>query len=784
MIDYANKDLFYKSSIDKQLKIYVVGGSTIGNTLLYAEDFSLQESICSSNTLKFGLCESSILKFKVRNEISSLTGEKLSVSSILNNDTSHPFEYGVYKVVEDKPNGTRQYREVVAYDSLYEVLNSDFTSWYNTVLPSADSTVTLKQFRDSFFGEIGITQETVTLANDSMIVTKTIDPQSISGKQILNAICELNGCFGHIGRDNKFKYVFLNEYKKGLFPSPTLYPRENLYPEPPRNIESINRSYYISLDYKDFDTKKIDKLQIRKEENDVGCIVGNGNNCYVVQDNFLVYGKNQSDLTNIANNLFNVIKAVTYNPATVNAVGNPCIEVGDAIKIVSNEKVVYTYVLQRTLKGIQALFDEYKADGEYAQSEKVNSVNESITQLKGKTNKLVRTVDELSSEINDAENGLKTKITQNANSITSEVQRATSAEESLSSRITQTDQKITLEVNSLQKEIDGSVTSYNVVETPTLTNYPAWDFTYNIPCNGTVLCGDVGWQYKDEYYQKDARSLAFDTTTFISYRFLKGDDGEWHWIEIADSEYSYILEQVSKLKIEAGKIEATVESNKTYSDEQIESLSSRITQTATSISSEVTRATTEEGRLSSAITINAEAIVSEVSRAGTAEGNLSSRITQTADSITAEVTRATTEESRLSSAISINAEYIQSKVSKGSVISEINQTAETVTISASRIDLNGVVNATELTSKYATLETLGVTNARVDYISSNYITASYINATNICSALSNATQGSITVGTVRLSTLQRWDGGSNEYKTCTPQAITINGTTYRLLGYK
>ena len=72
---------------------------------------------------------------------------------------------------------------------------------------------------------------------------------------------------------------------------------------------------------------------------------------------------------------------------------------------------------------------------------------------------------------------------------------------------------------------------------------------------------------------------------------------------------------------------------------------------------------------------------------------LSSTITQTAAAITAEVNRATDEEGKLSSRITQNATDITSKVSKGSIISTINQSAESVSISASKIKLEGLVTA-------------------------------------------------------------------------------------------
>lgn len=445
MVDFKYADLYLKDSVDKQLSISFDGGE-ITNTELHQGRFELNESLCSEKQLRFGSCESSSIKFRISNIFTQLAGKWLTITEALDGNTDALFSFGKYKVNSDKPTADRRYRDIVAYDAMYDILNADVADWYNTILPNADSTVTMKEFRDSFITYFGLEQEEVTLVNDSMIVAKTVEPSQMSGKTVITAICEINGCFGHIGRNGKFQYIHLKEMSDGLYPSNTLYPLDDLYPADPMNAERISKSHYISAEYEDYVTERITKLQIRQEENDIGCIYGTGDNCYIVQDNFLVYGKSPEELQTIASNLYSVISSVWYRPAHVEAKGNPCLEVGDGIRLSTKYAIVYTYILQRTLKGIQALRDAYDADGEKYQSENVNSVRDDIIQLKGKTNKLIRTVEETRLEIKDIESGLDSKITQTAQKIETEVTRAKSAEESLGSRITQTAESISSEV--------------------------------------------------------------------------------------------------------------------------------------------------------------------------------------------------------------------------------------------------------------------------------------------------------------------------------------------------
>ena len=348
------------------------------------------------------------------------------------------------------------------------MINADVAEWYNTLLPDKDSVTTMKAFRDSFFGYFGIEQADAQLVNDDMKVEKTVEPEELSGATVLNCICEINGCFGHIGRDGRFHYIYLEQEIQGLYPRNNLYPADDLYPREPKSTR-ISKSLYISAQYEDFLVKTIDKLQIRKEEDDIGVIVGSGTNAYVIQDNFLVYGKGSEELTGIANNIYGKIRGIIYRPFSADCKGNPCIEVGDAVRLPTKYEIIESYVLKRTLKGIQALRDNYEATGEEYRSTQANSVHKSIIQLKGKTNVLTRTIEETNSKITDVESGLSSEIKQTANSIRSEVsdsvnnlsssiqqnaesiatevKRANEAEGNLSTKITQTAESITSEVS-------------------------------------------------------------------------------------------------------------------------------------------------------------------------------------------------------------------------------------------------------------------------------------------------------------------------------------------------
>lgn len=485
MVDYQYSSLFLKDSVDKQLNIVSDDGKiNITNTELHQEKFELTESLCSESELTFGACEAGMIKFTVSNVFLPMKGKWLTAKMTLDGHEDKPFQIGRYKVYSDTPTADRTCRDVVAYDALYDILSSDVTDWYNQILPQKDSKVTLKQFRDSFFNHFGVEQEEVSLVNDEMIIEKTVEVKAsssgssdtaetstigevISGKEVLSCILEINGCMGNIERVGKFRYVYLTQDMQGLYPANDLYPADDLYPRNPKST-SISKSQYISAQYEDYIVRTIDKLQIREKENDIGVIVGDGGNTYVIEGNFLVYGKGTKELNEIGGKTLSKIKGIIYRPFSADCKGNPCFEVGDAVRLTTKYELIETYILKRTLKGIQALRDDLEADGEEYRTSKVNGIQRSILQLKGKSNTLERSIEETKSTIVDVEKGLQSqitqtateirsevknttdglssRITQNASSITAEVNRATNAEGTLSSKITQTAESITAEV--------------------------------------------------------------------------------------------------------------------------------------------------------------------------------------------------------------------------------------------------------------------------------------------------------------------------------------------------
>lgn len=632
MVNYKYGDLFKKDTVDKQLFIVSDDGKiNITNTELHQEKFELTESLCSEQELTFGSCEAAMIKFTVSNTFLPMKGKWLTVRMSLDGHTDAAFQFGRYKVDSDTPTADRTCREVIAYDALYDVLTADVAAWYNTVFPSheeqktdEDGTittvtvydpVTMKQFRNSFFKHFGIEQADITLINDNMSIEKTVAVtassetssateesstigETISGKEVLSCICEINACMGHMGRDGTFHYIYLEQEIQGLYPRNDLYPADNLYPRDPKS-NRIGKDLYITAEYEDFLVKTINKLQIREQKNDIGVIVGTGDNAYVIEDNFLVYGKGTKELKGIAKNILSKIRGIVYRPFTADCKGNPCLEVGDAVRLPTRYELIESYILKRTLKGIQALRDDLEADGEEYRTNGANGIQKSILKLKGKSNVLERTIEKTQSTITDVEKGLQSQITQTATEIRTEVKNTT---DGLSSRIIQNADSITAEVKRAQgQEVELAaaikINADKITAEVSRASETEGKLSSKIEITATQIRSEVSsslntWDWDESkfdiiYFGHGDQGKGYEPSSYIENKcYLNLDNGTiWRCEKTSSSSSTYMWKYHANAKLIANNITSVFKqtSKEISTKVQKDNVISSINQTAESI---------------------------------------------------------------------------------------------------------------------------------------------------------------------------------------------------------
>ena len=360
MINISDEEkALYKGVVHKTVVITVPNRNiTFTNTDLIKESVTLTERIETERNLSFKGCCASVFSFSVNNFVQDIRGEYIEATIQADEGTVIPLFCGY---IETQSNRTFEdfQTDFTAYDPLINVLDRDVTAWYN----SLTFPILVRNMRNSFFSLVGITQESAALVNDNQTLNKTIEDKVITGGDILRWLCQINGRFGLIGRDKKFHYVQLAQAIEGLYPDDALFPADNLYPRESNASEEILKAVYSAISYQPFHTDWISKVSIVGKNGAIQGTAGdNTGDEFYISDNKLAWGF--SNVTQATQAILNEVRGARYTPADIDAKGLPYLECGDIIIANTRRNVITTYILERTLKGIQALTDAYGSDSD------------------------------------------------------------------------------------------------------------------------------------------------------------------------------------------------------------------------------------------------------------------------------------------------------------------------------------------------------------------------------------------------------------------------------------
>lgn len=153
-----------------------------------------------------------------------------------------------------------------------------------------------------------------------------------------------------------------------------------------------------------------------------------------------------------------------------------------------------------------------------------------------------------------------------------------------------------IDMSDVTKQLSGKFEIYDVIEAPTLDNYPATEFFVKVyPEEDWYPLETDTWQYTQEEYAKHAGAVAYMKSSNRAWKFLKQSSGTYGWTEISASETAYMLNkhaafqvaidgisaEVSKVKIDVKDNYITTESAKSLISQSEESVTSSISKTYT-----------------------------------------------------------------------------------------------------------------------------------------------------------------------------------------------------------
>lgn len=415
MLDITDelKALYNQDNIYKELVIYIPElDLTITNDQIVDKSFTLTESLCSNTDLTFGSCEAAMVEITVADVELDISNKTMIVTQIVNSTYEMPL--GTYIINSALRQSDKRFKKITAFDYMTKT-DIDISAWYNALT----FPITVKSMRESLLTFIGVDYVSQTLTNDTVTLAKSINPSSLTARDILRRLCEINAGFGHITRDNKFKVIQLTGL--GLYPSESLYPSEDLFPAESGVV--IPTGSYRNIEYSEYIVEPITLLKIQQDDEDSGVTSGTGTNSYIISGNYLLFGKTGTELQAISDAIFLQIKNKYYRPHTTTIKGIPYIEVGDSVLTITTTDAIESFAFKRVMTGVHALVDTLSATGNQYRSQ-ATSLSTQIQQLKGRTLVIKKSVDELSSTITDVSEDLQSQITQQAGEIELRVEKS------------------------------------------------------------------------------------------------------------------------------------------------------------------------------------------------------------------------------------------------------------------------------------------------------------------------------------------------------------------------
>ncbi len=329
------------------------------------------------------------------------------------------YEYvklGVFNV--DTPKKRKvQLISIVGHDRMRK-FDVDATAFWN----SLTWPISLGSIFTKLCQFVGVPQATISFINSTrMYAEKPTELEQVSAREILGWIAEAACSIARMTRDGGVELAWFT-------PQPVTF----------------DDSHWFSADIAEYSVSRIDKLQVKSAQNDIGVIVGDtGKNAYVTLDNPFLYGADDYDIRVAAVPIYNRLTAFPdFSPISTRVRTNWALQAGDIVSFDLDGQIyqlpIYSQSITWNGKSARA---EIQNTGEPSRPA-VNAQNRRVFAQKRAMHEIEVTVDGLSHKITGVEGNIA-ELTLRANQFQTAIYDADG-----NSRITQNADKISLVVDS------------------------------------------------------------------------------------------------------------------------------------------------------------------------------------------------------------------------------------------------------------------------------------------------------------------------------------------------
>lgn len=323
-------------------------------------------------------------------------------------DAGNRTKVGVFYA--EKPTRTkRNSYKVTAYDTMSK-LDADFSGWLRA--NQAQFPKTIWQLVQLACQRAGVALASSSLPINGSYSVQAFYADDLTCRQIISWAAEAAGCYAHMNAAGKLQFLTYSDKRSTAKITP--------------DGASNSTAYYAdSLSYEDYTVKAIEKVQIRQSDSDVGVIYPDSTtatNTYAVQGNLLLTTGTEANLKTVAQNLYNVLKSVTYTPCKVSVPSGSGLTCGKIVHVKdARGREFDTYLMSATISSGKASFESVGS----ASRESSSAVNsQSYKNLTGKMLEIKTSVDGLEVKASDL-TGKYTDLKATVDGLSSEVKKDT-----------------------------------------------------------------------------------------------------------------------------------------------------------------------------------------------------------------------------------------------------------------------------------------------------------------------------------------------------------------------
>ena len=389
-------------------------GSEIGSTIILS--CTLTTSVNSENEFTLGsACTDEIeVEYIAADEKLIAQGDKLTLYTV--DDANTRTKAGVfycekpeYQGMMREVSGSNAVYKVVAYDTMSK-LDADFSGWLHA--NQAQFPKTIWQLVQLACQRAGVTLASSSLPINGSYSVQAFYADDLTCRQIISWAAEAAGCYAHMSADGKLQFLTYADKRSTVKITP--------------DGASNSTAYYAdSLSYEDYTVKAIEKVQIRQSDSDVGVIYPDSTtatNTYAVQGNLLLTTGTEANLKSVVQNLYNVLKNVSYTPCKVSVPSSSGLACGQIVHVKdARGREFNTYLMSATISSGKASFESVGS----ASRESSSAVNsQSYKNLTGKMLEIKTSVDGLEVKASDL-TGKYTDLKATVDGLSSEVKKDT-----------------------------------------------------------------------------------------------------------------------------------------------------------------------------------------------------------------------------------------------------------------------------------------------------------------------------------------------------------------------